>query len=47
VQHVVDGDLCETFARLPFDRQKALAGDLDRVPTEVLKKLEDARSKIT
>lgn len=43
VKAVVDGDLCETFARLPASKQSAIAGELDRTVSEVLKKLEQLR----
>lgn len=43
VKAVVDGDLCETFARLPGPKQSAIAGELDRTVGEVLKKLEQLR----
>ncbi|KAF8070070.1 CPSF A subunit region-domain-containing protein [Lyophyllum atratum] len=43
VKGVVDGDLCETFARLPAAKQSAIAGELDRTVGEVLKKLEQLR----
>lgn len=43
VKGVVDGDLCETFARLPAGKQSAIAGELDRTVGEVLKKLEQLR----
>ncbi|EPT04569.1 hypothetical protein FOMPIDRAFT_95487 [Fomitopsis schrenkii] len=43
VKGVVDGDLCETFARLPASKQSAIAGELDRTVGEVLKKLEQLR----
>ncbi|GBE80630.1 CPSF A subunit region-domain-containing protein [Sparassis latifolia] len=43
VKAVVDGDLCETFARLPANKQSAIAGELDRTVGEVLKKLEQLR----
>lgn len=46
VKDVIDGDLCEVFAALPFDKQKAIAADLQRTPAEVLRKLEDVRAKI-
>ena len=46
VKDVVDGDLCEAFGGLPAARQKAIAGDLDRTPQDVWKKLEDTRNKI-
>ncbi|TCD65090.1 pre-mRNA-splicing factor rse1 [Steccherinum ochraceum] len=43
VKAVVDGDLCETYARLPQSKQSAIAGELDRTVGEVLKKLEQLR----
>jgi len=43
VKAVVDGDLCETFARLPGTKQSSIAGELDRSVGEVLKKLEQLR----
>ena len=43
VKAVVDGDLCETFARLPGTKQSTIAGELDRTVGEVLKKLEQLR----
>ncbi|KAI9057487.1 hypothetical protein FKP32DRAFT_1615311 [Trametes sanguinea] len=43
VKAVVDGDLCEMFARLLPHRQSVIAGELDRTVGEVLKKLEQLR----
>lgn len=43
VKAVVDGDLCEMFARLPPQKQSAIAGELDRSIGEVLKKLDQLR----
>lgn len=43
VKAVVDGDLCEMFARLPPQKQSAIAGELDRTVGEVLKKLDQLR----
>ena len=43
VKAVVDGDLCEQFARLPGTKQSAIAGELDRTVREILKKLEQLR----
>lgn len=43
VKAVVDGDLCEAYARLPTAKQSAIAGELDRTVGEVLKKLEQLR----
>jgi splicing factor 3B subunit 3 len=46
VKDVIDGDLCEMFTSLDFNKQKVLAEELDRTPPEVLKKLEGFRNKI-
>lgn len=43
VKAVVDGDLCETYARLPAAKQSSIANELDRSVGEVLKKLEQMR----
>lgn len=43
VKAVVDGDLCEQFARLPTNKQSSIAVELDRTVGEVLKKLEQLR----
>jgi splicing factor 3B subunit 3 len=43
---VIDGDLCELFSTLPYEKQKEIAGELERPVSEVLKKIEDARSKV-
>jgi splicing factor 3B subunit 3 len=43
VKATVDGDLCEYFAKLPAQKQLAIAGELDRSVGEVLKKLESLR----
>lgn len=44
-QNVIDGDLCEQFNSLDVGKQKAIAGDLERSPAEVSKKLEDIRTR--
>jgi len=41
---VIDGDLCEQFGQLEPARQRAIADELDRTPSEVMKKLEDIRN---
>lgn len=46
VKDVIDGDLCEMFTTLDFNKQKVLAEELDRNPSEVNKKLEQIRSKL-
>ena len=44
VKDVIDGDLCERFSALPPAKQQELSSDIDRTPTEIMKKLEDTRS---
>ena len=46
VKDVIDGDLCEQYANLDFNKQKVLAEEMDRTPHEVMKKLENLRNKI-
>lgn len=46
VKEVCDGDLCDLFGALSADAQRTVAGDLDRSPGEVLKKLEDTRNRL-
>lgn len=36
LQNVIDGDLCEQFNSLDPAKQKSIAEDLDRNPSEVL-----------
>jgi splicing factor 3B subunit 3 len=44
-QNVLDGDLCEQFNSIDIAKQKSIADDLDRTPSEVSKKLEDIRTR--
>lgn len=46
VQNCVDGDLCEQYTLLPYEKQRQIAQELDRTPAEILKKLEDMRNRI-
>ena len=46
IKDVVDGDLCEMFTTLDYNKQRVLAEELDRNPAEVNKKLEQIRNKI-
>jgi splicing factor 3B subunit 3 len=46
VKDVIDGDLCEQFTSLDLQKQKVLAEELDRNPSEVSKKLEQIRAKL-
>lgn len=44
VKNVIDGDLCEQFTSLDLAKQRSIAQELDRTPSEVTKKLEDMRN---
>jgi len=46
VKDVIDGDLCQMFSSLEFNKQRILSEELDRTPSEVLKKLESIGKKI-
>lgn len=46
VKDCVDGDLCEQFSTLDWDRQMAVGEELVRVPAEVSKKLEEMRNLV-
>ncbi len=46
VKCVIDGDLCEEFSAMEFAKQKVMAGELDKTPVEICKKLEETRNKI-
>ena len=46
VKNVIDGDLCELYAKLLFEKQKKIAESLDRNVGEVIKKLEDTRNEL-
>ncbi|VDP28001.1 unnamed protein product [Soboliphyme baturini] len=45
VKNVIDGDLCEQFSLLEPSKQASISEDLDRNPSEVMKKLEDIRTR--
>ncbi|EGG17647.1 CPSF domain-containing protein [Cavenderia fasciculata] len=45
VKNVIDGDLCEQYSTLDATKQRSVAEELIRNPSEVLKKLEDIRSQ--
>ena len=45
LQNVIDGDLCEAFNSMDVAKQKSVAEELDRTPSEVSKKLEDIRTR--
>jgi splicing factor 3B subunit 3 len=46
VKCVLDGDLCEEFNNFELPKQKILAGELDKTPNEITKKLEELRNKL-
>jgi len=46
VKDCVDGDLCEQFGSLDYERQAVIGEELVRVPAEVSKKLEDMRNRV-
>ena len=46
LKNVVDGDLCERFSLLPYNKQQELSSNIDKTPTEIMKKLEDIRNLI-
>jgi splicing factor 3B subunit 3 len=46
VKDTVDGDLCEQYGRMPLNKQKEIADDLNRTPTEMMKKLEETRNSL-
>lgn len=45
VRNVIDGDLCEMFNSLELSKQKSIAEELDKTPSEVSKNLEDIRTR--
>ena len=46
VKDVIDGDLCEMYSNLEFNKQRVLAEELDRTPPDVVQKLEAIRHKL-
>ena len=45
VQNVIDGDLCELYSLLPYAKQKEIATELDASPKEILKWVDEMRTK--
>lgn len=45
VKNVIDGDLCEQYNSMDPSKQRTVAEELDRNPSEVSKKLEDIRTR--
>jgi len=46
VKDTVDGDLCEQYTSLDYDKQKQIAEELVSTPPEVAKKLEELRNRV-
>jgi splicing factor 3B subunit 3 len=44
VKDTIDGDLCERFGSMPYAKQQEFGEDVDRTPSEILKKLEETRN---
>eukprot|EP01104_Vermistella_antarctica_P018274 TRINITY_DN670_c0_g1_i2.p1 TRINITY_DN670_c0_g1~~TRINITY_DN670_c0_g1_i2.p1 ORF type:complete len:1189 (-),score=349.07 TRINITY_DN670_c0_g1_i2:263-3829(-) len=44
VKNVIDGDLCEQYSSLDVEIQQQIAEEMERQPSDVLKKLEDIRT---
>ncbi|KAL9189044.1 hypothetical protein ACHAXT_011534 [Thalassiosira profunda] len=45
-RHVIDGDLCDAYAKLPYEAKQRIAEQLERSVGEVTKKLEDTRNAL-
>jgi splicing factor 3B subunit 3 len=43
VKAVLDGELCEQYGALSLNKQNEFATDVDRTPTEIIKRLEEVR----
>ena len=46
LKDVIDGDLCEEFSDMDLQKQKSIADELDRGIAEVIKRMEQIRSKV-
>ena len=46
VKNVLDGSLLELFSSLSFEQQSTISQDLDRVPEEIIRRIEDLRLAI-
>jgi splicing factor 3B subunit 3 len=44
VQNCIDGDLLDTFEKMTPEKQKSIADELDRTPSDIKKKLQDIRN---
>ena len=46
MKHIVDGDLCDAYAQLPYDAKQNIAEQLEKSVGEIMKKLEDTRNAL-
>ncbi|ORX58556.1 hypothetical protein BCR36DRAFT_318081 [Piromyces finnis] len=46
VKNVIDGNLCEQYNSLPYERKAMIAEELDKTISEVSKKIEDMRVRV-
>lgn len=46
VKNVIDGNLCEQYNLLPYERKAMIAEELDKTVSEVSKKIEDMRVRV-
>ncbi|KER19387.1 CPSF A subunit region [Opisthorchis viverrini] len=44
-RNVIDGDLCEIFNSLDPAKQRSIAEEMDKVPSDIAKRLEDIRTR--
>ncbi|VUZ43380.1 unnamed protein product [Hymenolepis diminuta] len=44
-KNVIDGDLCEMYNSLEADKQRDIADEMDKTPTDIAKRLEDMRTR--
>ena len=45
VKDTIDGDLCETFHTLSYEKQQQIASEMDFAITDITKKLDELRSR--
>lgn len=43
---VIDGDLCEAFTKLSHEKQSAIAEEMERTVSDIVKNLEDTRNRV-
>lgn len=42
---MIDGDLCEIFNSLEGSKQRSIAEEMDKTPSDIAKRLEDIRTR--